>query len=141
MITFEITSGQLRADGILLGTGYAGNGSALNNPLATDIKMHGPLPVGSYAIGFPQDRPTTGRFSLPLTPDSANQMFGRSEFYIHGGLANEPCDSPSVTPGGQRTASDGCIVTAHDVRVAISQDPDHLLHVVAVDPDATPQVA
>lgn len=138
MVTFEITTGQLRLNNCLLGTGYAGNGQCINDPSKTDIPNHGPLPVGRYTIGMPVDRPTTGRFSLPLTPARSNEMFGRSDFYIHGGLDGQPDTSPDAGPDGPRTASDGCIVTAHDIRVAISQDPDATLLVFAEDPDATP---
>lgn len=132
MITFKISTGAiLAADGSLLGTGYAGNGDAINDPTQCDQKMHGPLPVGLYAMGDPEDRQHTGPFSIPLTPDPSNEMHGRGSFYVHGGLASEPCDSPSMTPGGSRTASDGCIVTAREVREKITQDEDRRLNVIA----------
>jgi hypothetical protein len=126
MIIFQISTGTLSAqDGpsamlVQIGTGYAGNGAAINDPTATAQHAVGPLPVGMYVIGPPQDNPSTGPFSLPLTPDPANVMYGRGDFLVHGGLVNEPCDSPSVTPDGNRTASHGCIVTARQVRQVIA---------------------
>jgi type VI secretion system (T6SS) effector TldE1-like protein len=131
-VTFVIRSGAILIDGVQVGSGYAGNGSAINDPFACNEPGVGPLPPGEYAIQEPIDSPHTGPFSLPLVPDPVkNQMFGRGDFLIHGGLANEPCDSPSVTPGGSRTASHGCIVTCREVRAAIDNDPDRILAVRA----------
>lgn len=111
MITFEIGSGQLLADGVFIGIGYAGNGSGLNNPLACDEHSVGPLPVGMYTIAAPQDKPlSTGMFSLPLLPAPTNVMYGRSGFFCHG-------DNAAMN----HTASDGCIVAARQVRELIAQ--------------------
>jgi Protein of unknown function (DUF2778) len=120
MIVFKITDGSLWADGTAIGSGYAGNGDGLNNPNAIPQHAVGPLPIGIYVISAPQNNPHTGPFSLPLIPDPANEMFGRGDFLVHGGLTGEPCDSPSVTPGGTRSASHGCIVTARAVREIIA---------------------
>ncbi|MHB8440420.1 MAG: tlde1 domain-containing protein [Acidimicrobiales bacterium] len=136
MITFKISTGAILADdGTLLGTGYAGNGDAINDPTQCDQHAHGPLPVGFYALGTPIDRPHTGLFSIPLTPDASNQMHGRSAFYVHGGLSGEPDTSPTMDniplSPTVRTASDGCIVTARSVREAVAADIDQRLNVVA----------
>lgn len=119
MLTFTISTGDLSIDGACVGMGYAGNGPCLNDPGACDVKMHGPLPQGMYTIGAPEDRPTTGLFSLPLTPHD-QAMFGRGSFYIHG-------DNPRAN----QSASDGCIVTDRATRELIAAMQDHLLQVVA----------
>ena len=123
MIVYRIATGEIWAcdtavsdqettcSGTLLGHGYSGNGSGLNNPLATDEKGHGPLPVGWYTIGTPEDRPqSVGAFALPLTPDPENEMFDRSAFFCHG-------DNPQA----DHTASDGCIVAPRPVREIVAQ--------------------
>jgi hypothetical protein len=134
VITFCISTGAILqvadTSARQLGTGYSGNGACINDPMSTWVKDHGPLPVGRYVIHAPIDDARTGPFSLPLEPDPDNTMFDRGSFLVHGGLAGEPDDSPSVTPG-TRTASDGCIVTCRAVREAIALDPDHILTVVA----------
>lgn len=110
MITFKISTGEIFADAIVIGRGYAGNGAGLNNPDACDQKMVGPLPCGLYEILSAVDKPeSVGAFALPLAPDPSNEMFGRGSFYIHG-------DNPAMN----ETASDGCIVTSRDVREMIA---------------------
>jgi hypothetical protein len=118
---FKISTGEITApDGSLIGTGYSGNGSFINDPTQCAAKDHGPLPTGLYWICPETDDPHTGPFSLPLIPSPTNEMWGRGDFLIHGGLPNEPDDSPSITPGS-RTASDGCLVTARTVREQMAQ--------------------
>ncbi len=122
MWTYRQTTGELSRDGVAEGTGYSGFGDGKNNPAMQNVPNAGPLPQGKYTIGAPQcvDSPGPhGPFILPLTPDSGNQMFGRSGFLIHG-------DS-IVQPG---TASHGCIIMARLIRNAIAASGDHDLTVV-----------
>ena len=63
-----------------------------NNPSATGVKFHGPLPQGDYTIG--RQRPGSSR--RDLTPDPRNDMQDRDSMQLHG------CRDPS-------TCSDGCI--------------------------------
>ena len=126
MILFEISTGALLEidDGqpqTIIGSGYAGNNGGLNNAGATDQHGVGPLPVGYYVIEMPLDKKLTGPFSIPLTPDRGNEMYGRSGFFVHGGLSGEPDTSPLGGPPGPRTASDGCIVTARTIRQEIAR--------------------
>jgi Protein of unknown function (DUF2778) len=127
MVTFVIRTGAILIDGNQVGTGYAGNGSAINDPTACNQHGVGPLPPGTYAIREAVNNPHTGPFSLPLMPDPANEMFGRGDFFVHGGLAGEACDA--LVPG-KRTASHGCIVAVLAIRHAIANDPDCILTVV-----------
>lgn len=127
MIIFKISTGELFLDSenasagpqSLIGHAYAGHPPHVNDASATNLHAQGPLPVGLYTIGAPEDHPeSVGAFALPLTPDPINTMFGRSGFFCHG-------DNPL----GNQTASDGCIVTARQVRELIAQNA--LLQVVA----------
>jgi hypothetical protein len=80
---------------------------AVNNPAMQDQHNTGPLPQGFYAIGSPTTDPHIGPV-MWLTPDPANQMFGRSAFGIH--CKNSKRDAGMLgTPAG-RNSSDGCIV-------------------------------
>ena len=81
----------------------------------------GPLPQGIYSIGaaLAIGPGKTGRFVLALTPDPANQMFGRFGFYIHG-------DNPAQN----FTASDGCIILSLAIREAVAASGDRELTVV-----------
>jgi hypothetical protein len=109
------STGELMApDGTHAGTGYSGFAAGKNNPAAQNQVGVGPIPCGMYTIGAPQCVPPDkagphGPFILPLTPDPANQMFGRAGFLMHG-------DS-IATPG---TASHGCIIQERPVRERVA---------------------
>jgi hypothetical protein len=111
--------------------GYSGAGDNKNVPASQWIKNKGPIPCGIYTIEPPIDTKTHGPYVLWLTPDPANEMFGRSAFGIHG-------DS-LVAPG---TASEGCIILSRVSRETIWLSGDHILEVkasemkfVAIDPE------
>jgi hypothetical protein len=117
---YEQSTGKLYSDiRHLFGIGYSGYGEGKNNPSMENIKMTGPLPKGKYIVGKPYDSSHTGPFTLPLTPFEDNNMYGRSDFKIHG-------DSISA-PG---TASNGCIILPRSVRVLINNCTDKILEVV-----------
>jgi hypothetical protein len=82
-----------------LAVGYSGSLSrhGVNDPSKQCVRGTGPLPRGIYAIGAPGPGPSP--YSLRLTPDSSNDMCGRSGFLIHGDSVAHPGD-----------ASDGCII-------------------------------
>jgi hypothetical protein len=112
--------GKVYHDGTFLGTGYAGKGPGKNNPAMEDTRDVGPLPRGFYEIGDPVHDPVTGEYTLPLTPDPGNQMFGRSEFKWHG-------DNPAHI--GQ--SSDGCIVSMLTLRITVHESADRRLQVIS----------
>jgi hypothetical protein len=95
-----------------------------NNPDLQNVHEVGPIPIGKYVIGSPEDTLTHGPFVLPLVPDASNQMFGRSAFLIHG-------DSV-VWPG---TASRGCIIMPRKIRDAIALSRDKVLQVISGEID------
>jgi len=101
--------------------GYSGFGAGKNNPALEYEPNIGPIPRGLYQIGAPEDPDggPHGPFVLPLTPDPANQMFGRSGFLIHG-------DSV-LHPG---TASRGCIILDDAIREQIAASGDDQLQVI-----------
>ena len=103
------------------GSGYAGHGAAKNNPAMQNIANQGPLPRGRYTIGSAMavGPGKTGLFVLPLSPDPANQMFGRFGFYMHG-------DNAAMN----FTASDGCIILSYAIREAVATSGDQELSVV-----------
>lgn len=116
----------LAPDGSVVGTGYAGNGSGLNNPAMQDRRAVGPLPCGGYTIG-PLE-PVHGHLGTnvaALIPDSDNEMFGRSEFYLHGRKSLTDMD-----------ASLGCIVLDKGPRLKVINSPCKRLEVIRSAPSA-----
>lgn len=107
-------------NGKTVGHGYAGRDAGKNNPDMQNVPATGPLPRGHYEILEPRESDHVGHYAMPLQPDPANEMFGRSAFYIHGDSSTHPGD-----------ASHGCIVIAPDVRRLVWLSADHALTVTA----------
>jgi len=122
MWTYQQSTGNLTdPDGNVTSGGYSGHGDGLNNPAMQDVEGVGPLPQGLYAIGDPLDPPDhLGPIAMPLTPSPANEMFGRSAFFIHGDNAEM-----------NHSASDGCIIQPHNIRTVIANSLDRTLTVIA----------
>ncbi len=126
MWTYVQKTGELLRDGLHIALGYSGfddpetGQRGKNNPEWERVEEVGPIPVGRYLIGNPHDTLTHGPFVLPLTPDPANEMFGRSAFLMHG-------DSV-VDPG---TASRGCIIMSRAVRKEVAASGDKVLQVIS----------
>lgn len=122
--TFEISTGNFfDPSGKFLSKGYAGgncgkNPEGRNNPDMCNVHDIGPLPEGLYTMGEPVEHSHLGPFAIPLTPDAANEMFGRGDFYVHG----------DTTPSGN--ASKGCIVQPRATRNAAHASPDQRIQVV-----------
>ena len=120
MWTYEQSSGNMiNPLGELVSVGYSGSPQGKNNTLMQAVHNVGPIPLGSYTIEAPVDSPKHGPYALALMPDSMNEMFGRSEFLIHGDKINAP-----------GTASEGCIIMDHSTRVLIWTSGDHHLLIV-----------
>lgn len=124
MWIYHQNSGELfKADGEMLATGYSGFGPGKNAPRWEDHLEVGPIPCGRYTIGPPQCVEVAGPhgpFVLPLTPDPANVMWGRSGFLVHGDSRPHP-----------GSASHGCLIFARVVREQIAASGDHDLTVEA----------
>lgn len=104
---YSQSTGVLSLSQLPVATGYAGYGTAKNNPSTEHLKEQGPIPKGEYEIHKPITSPRTGPFVLPLTPVGHN-AHGRTHFQIHG-------DSRS-NPG---SASNGCIIMPRAIRERI----------------------
>lgn len=99
-----------------IGVGYSGSLSkgGKNDPSKQCERDIGPIPRGRYTVGPPGPGPSP--YSLRLTPDSSNQMCGRSNFLIHGDSVSHPGD-----------ASEGCIILSRSEREAIVKTGLNLL--------------
>ena len=122
--TYVQKTGELLHNGQHVDRGYSGHGDGLDNPEMQNAMGIGPIPCGSYRIG-PPHTPVDhiGPIALSLTPDPANEMFGRSAFFIHGDNAK-----------GDHSASNGCIILGRPTREAINNSADKALVVVAQAP-------
>jgi hypothetical protein len=118
---YKQSTGGVSHDGEFITTGYAGIVPGLNDPTAQAQPFVGPLPQGTYTIGaVVQNGGHMGPYVIPLEPWSANQMFGRAGFFIHGD-----------TPTRNHTASNGCIVLDRQWRQMIVNSGDTVLTVIA----------
>jgi hypothetical protein len=126
MWTYEQSTGKLYDPfGNLVSTGYAGgncgnNPEGVNNPDLQAAKCVGPLPVGVYTFGTPEEGTHLGAFAIPLIPDPANNMFGRGSFFCHGDNTR-----------GDQSASEGCIIQSHTTRAAMWASSDHQIQVIS----------
>lgn len=99
--------------------GYAGKGEHKNKPGSHHLRNLGPLPRGIYKINAPIDHRTLGPYAMRLTPAAGNEMFGRSQFLIHGDSISDPGN-----------ASEGCIILPKWARERIWDSGDRWLVVV-----------
>lgn len=117
------STGILSRNGIPVSKGYSGRGEGVNNPGMQNVPMVGPCPQGKYSIGHAHTEPKLGPVAMRLTPDPANEMFGRAGFFIHG-------DNPEL----DHTASEGCLIFNLSTRTGISaavNQGDNQLEVIA----------
>jgi len=118
--TYSQSTGQLRHNGTVAGTGYSGAGQTAaagrNNPAMQGTPNQGPIPAGQWNVGNAYQHPTKGPTSMNLTPVGHNAL-GRSAFMIHGNNV-------------QNNASQGCIILGPNQRQLIAASGDHILTVV-----------
>lgn len=118
--TYQVRTRRFYHDGIYRFSAlYAGAPGYKDDPQYQCVVNKGPLSAGKYRITAPVNSSTTGYYSLPLIPDAANSMCGRSAFMIHGDSRRDP-----------GTASQGCIVMRPGDRRAIWLSHDHELIVL-----------
>lgn len=117
---FEQSTGKLyNPAGEVVETGYSGgncgkNPEGKNNPDMQNVHCIGPIPVGIYTRGTVVMESHLGPFAIPLIPNADNEMFGRSDLYMHG----------DTTPSGN--ASEGCIIMSRAVRELFYKDTNDL---------------
>ena len=120
MWTYRQSTGELSdLHGEIIAAGYSGSGEGKNNSAMQNVPCVGPIPCGVYRIGYVRDTLEHGPFAMPLVPDAANQMFGRSGFMMHGDSIEHP-----------GCASEGCIILSRAVREAVSASGDKTLTVI-----------
>jgi len=107
----------------IIAKGYAGGNCGkdpvgVNNPDMAHVKCVGPLPTGIYTFGEPVLQSHLGPFAIPLIPDPANNMHGRSGFFMHG----------DTNPSGK--ASEGCVIMPRAIRELVAHSTAHQLRVV-----------
>lgn len=118
MWVYEQSTGRMYHNGVLMfEDGWAGAVGYKNKPEYQCLKDKGPLPRGRYTINAPKTG-VTGSYSLPLTPDSSNQMCNRNAFLIHGSNRKDPASS-----------STGCIILSLQQRKDIWKSNDYILEV------------
>lgn len=98
---------------------YAGRDEGCNNPSMQNVKGIGPLPCGLYTACEPHDDAVVGAYAMRLTPSHANEMFGRSSFFLHGDSVEHP-----------GLASHGCIVLPRAEREKFWLSGDHMVLVL-----------
>jgi L,D-peptidoglycan transpeptidase YkuD (ErfK/YbiS/YcfS/YnhG family) len=117
--TYSQSTGQLRHNGVLVGTGYSGSGTntaaGRNNPTMQNVPGQGPIPAGQYQIGNAYHHPQKGPTAMSLAPVGHNAL-GRTGFMIHANNA-------------QNNASQGCIVLGPALRQQIANSGDTQLTV------------
>jgi len=117
--TYSQSNGELRHNGVLIGTGYSGAGlnssTGRNNSSMQHIANQGPIPTGQYLIGNSYNHPQKGPTSMNLTP-VGHIALGRSGFMIHGNNV-------------QNNASQGCIILGPAIRQQIASSADNQLTV------------
>jgi len=120
--TYSQSTGNLTDPaGEIRGQGYSGNGSDLDRPAGQGDVGHGPIPQGDWTIGPFFDAPGgKGPIVAHLTPNEGTDCLGRSGFMIHG-------DNRAAN----HTASEGCIILSHTLRMLIQGSGDNQLIVTA----------
>ena len=86
---YEQSTGLLTRNGAPYGRGFAGREAGRNSPAHQHVRNVGPLPCVVYRM-WVVDHP---RFAPPAIKleQVEGETFGRSGFYIHGGLKSEGC--------------------------------------------------
>lgn len=117
--SYSQSTGQLRHNGQLIGTGYSGAGltsaTGRNNSGMQNVANQGPIPQGQWKIGPAYTHPNKGPTVMKLTPVSVN-TFGRSLFLIHGNNSSN-------------NASQGCIIMGPSIRQQVANSGDTALTV------------
>jgi hypothetical protein len=124
--TFETsTGGFYQPDSSLIAHGYSGGNCGKNPEWVNNSESeqnHGAtIPQGLYHRGVLVPHSQLGVDAIQLVPDQSTVLYGRSGFYVHGD--NQDCN---------KSASEGCIILPHDIRMQFLSSNDADLEVVAV---------
>src|SRR5437870_7779771 len=80
---YKQSTGSISINGAVVGTGYSGHGTGLNNPEKEKEPNVGPIPVGEWTISEAFKHNSKGPLVMRLTP-VGHIAHGRTEFLIHG---------------------------------------------------------
>lgn len=132
MLTYQVKTGILQANGAIIGKGYSGHGEGINNP---DMEMDadiGPLPRGDWELkliaddnGNPIDYKGKKAPVFHVIPCSGTETFGRSGFLMHGHMSGEIVGNPET-----EKSSLGCLVQEHATRVQVMISTDKRLRAI-----------
>lgn len=122
MIEFRQTDGRISLNGEILGAYpqcYSGHGLGMDNPAFESVHGVGVIPRGRWEIvkwydNYGPKGPIVARLE-PISHDA----YDRNGFLIHG-------DNSAMN----HTASDGCIIAPHDIRVKLRESGETALEVV-----------
>jgi hypothetical protein len=121
--TYKIKQGELWEGDVVQATGlYSGDSEHFNDPASTALVRRGPIPVGVYWIGVARDTKEHGPVFIPLHPVPGSQMYGRSDFGMHG---------DEIDHVGEHLASKGCIIAGPATRDRVKLDVGGLLTVLS----------
>ena len=120
MWTYTQSNGEMQdPTGAVVGAGYSGAPQHVNDASAEQIPGVGPCPRGLYTFGPSWTDGHLGTVVMALTPVAPFDAYGRSLLRLHGDNAL-----------GNQSASEGCIIMPHDVRVNMDASTDRELLVV-----------
>ena len=106
----------------LAGYGYSGRGLGYNSAVECAVEDVGPTPPGTYTIGPSFTHALAGPVTMRLTPSPETDMHGWSGFMVHGDSTLH-----AANPTADNSASHGCIVLGHAIRLEIDASTDRVL--------------
>lgn len=107
-IFYAQATGHIEINGSMIGVGYSGHESGLNNPDAEAIPDVGPIPRGEWRIARWDDHHGDKGPQVAVLEPVGHDAHGRSGFLIHG-------DNAAL----DHTASHGCVIAARTIRDAL----------------------
>ena len=103
------STGELFRDGKLVATGYSGAPGHINSTTSEGLRSKGPITRGLWRMFYVYQRHSRlGPVAIALKPEG-HKALGRSDFMIHADSVRKP-----------GTASQGCIILTHAVRVQMA---------------------
>ena len=108
-------------DDELVGVGYSGHYTGLNNPLEQSVHGVGPIPAGAWIIGPPKTlQDHLGLIAMLLAPCPGQHRVRRSAFFMH------ETTLPPTTAQAMAASSAGLAI-----RAQVRDSGDHALEVLA----------
>lgn len=117
-ISYAQLTGHIELNNSLLGVGYSGHASGLNNPDDEAIPDIGPIPRGEWRIARWDDHHGDKGPQVAVLEPVEHDAHGRTGFLIHG-------DNSAL----DHTASRGCVIAARTIRDALRSSGEMQLFV------------